>query len=505
MEPGPGRPRKPEEHDIPASGLGLTAPEEGRSFHRPRRSGGAEVAVLKVPDEVDQILVAKAYEADQQHVFEHWAALDATQRRALLDQLRTIDFQLMKRLAASIDKAPEAAAGAVHGLDISPLSAGERARLAEVGREALRAGRVACVVVAGGQGTRLGWNAPKGTFPVAPVTGKSLFQLFGEQLQALSRRAGRPIRWYVLTSRQNRDETEAFFQSRGFFGLPREEVVFLVQRELPTFDLQGRLLMTSKHELAMNPDGHGGTIRALREARALVDLGQRGVDVLYYFQVDNPLVRIADPAFVGAHLEAQADASTKVVRKVDPAERIGLLVERDGHTGVVEYSELGKAEQAQRDASGALVFRAGNTAIHAWSVPFLDRLEREGFELEYHIAKKVVPALGPDGETVTPAQPNAIKFETFIFDLLPAARKHVAFEVAREDEFEPLKNATGEYSPVTVKAAQSARAARWLADAGQVVPPAAKVVELSPLTALDPEELRGKALALTPSEGKLAV
>lgn len=460
--------------------------------------------MLKVPDEVDQILVAKAWEAEQQHVFDHWAALDAAQRRALLDQLRTVDFQLTKRLAALIDQGPEAA-GSVRGLDIAPPSAAERARLAERGWEALRAGRVACIVVAGGQGTRLGWDAPKGTYPVGPVTGKSLFQLFGEQLLATSRRAGRPIRWYVLTSRQNRAETEAFFAERAFFGLPREEVVFLVQRELPTVDLQGKLLMASRHELAMNPDGHGGTLRALREGRALVELAQRGVDTLFYFQVDNPLCRVADPAFIGAHLDAGADASTKVVRKVDPAEKIGLLAERDGKTTVVEYSELGAAEQAARDAAGQLVFRAGNTAIHAFSLPFLDRLEREGFELGYHVARKAVPCLGPGGVVVTPAAPNAVKFETFIFDLLPAARTHVAFEVERRDEFEPLKNKAGEYSPATVRAAQSARAARWLASAGHTVPRDVKAVEVSPLTALDEGDLRGKALDLTPRDGELSL
>lgn len=461
--------------------------------------------MLKVPDEVDQILVAKAHEADQQHVFEHWESLGPAERRALLDQLATVDFQLLKRLSKLIDQEPPPV-GAATGIDVAAPTAAERTAQEARGWEALGQGKVACLVVAGGQGTRLGLDAPKGTYPVGPVTQKSLFQLFGEQLLATGRRAGKPVRWYVLTSKQNRAQTAAYFAQNAHFGLEPNDVVFLVQRELPTVDLSGRLLMAGKHELAMNPDGHGGTLRALREARAFQDMTARGIDTLFYFQVDNPLCRIADPAFLGAHLLAGAQASTKVVEKTDPAEKIGLLAERDGKTTVIEYTELGAAEQAQRDAAGKLVFRAGNMAIHAFHVPFLEALVDGGFELTYHVAKKAVPFIGPDGETKKPSSPNAVKFETFIFDLLPEAKTHVTYQVPREEEFEPLKNATGAYSPVTVRKALSDRAARWLQQAGQGVP-AGVTCEVSPLTALDPVELKAKlpSLKLEPRDGQLSL
>lgn len=467
--------------------------------------------VLKVPGEVDQILVAKTYEAGQEHVFDFWDELTEPQRRDLLDQLASIDFQLLARLVKTIDhEAPPL--GAAEGIPIEPVPAARRAALEARGWEALKDGKVAAFVVAGGQGTRLGWDHPKGTFQVSPVLGKSLFQLFAEQVLAISRRVGRPLPWFIMTSRQNREETEAFFNEHAFFGLAREQVTFIVQREVPTVDERGKLLMTSKHEIGMNPDGHGGSIRALREARALADMEARGIETIFYFQVDNPLVRIADPAFIGAHLEAGADASTKVVRKVDPAEKIGLLARRDGKTTVIEYSELSRAEQERRDASDQLVFRAGNTAIHAWSVPFLNRLIAAGYELPYHLARKAVAQVGPDGKVVTPRDPNAVKFETFIFDLLPEAKEHVAFEVDRADEFEPLKNKSGPYSPETVRKAQSVRAARWLEQAGHAVPKDARgepqaTYEVSALTALDPAELKEKLprLTLAPRDGKVAV
>jgi UDP-N-acetylglucosamine/UDP-N-acetylgalactosamine diphosphorylase len=206
--------------------------------------------VLKVPGEVDQILVAKTFEAGQEHVFDFWDELSEAERRQLLDQLASIDFQLLGRLGKLIDVEPPPPAGA-QGIPTELVTGERRAALEARGWQALRAGKVACLVVAGGQGTRLGWDHPKGTFPASPVLEKSLFQLFAEQVLAISRRAGAPLRWYVLTSRQNRAETEAFFSEHQRFGLLADQVTFLVQREVPTVDARGKLLMTGKAEIAM--------------------------------------------------------------------------------------------------------------------------------------------------------------------------------------------------------------------------------------------------------------
>ncbi|MEZ6188982.1 MAG: UDPGP type 1 family protein [Planctomycetota bacterium] len=460
--------------------------------------------MLKVPDERDQMLVAKVYKAQQQHVFAFWEELDEAQRRDLLDQLAGFDFQQISTLAELVHAEPKPAAE-LSALPTERPDAARRAELEALGWEALREGKVACLVVAGGQGTRLGWVGPKGTYPIGPVTGKSLFQLFAEQLKATGDRAGKPLPFYVLTSRLNREATERAFSEADFFGLMPEQVRFLTQSDLPNTDPEGKLLMATKSEVAASPNGHGGTFSALVDSGALDALTGAGVEHLFYFQVDNPLCRVADPVFLGAHIAGQAEASTKVVRKEDPSEKIGLVLLKDGNAGVVEYSEMSAEQQELRDPDGQLTYRGGNTAIHVFSLAFLQRLAEGSFKLHYHLARKKVPHVDAQGVHVEPTEPNGCKYETFIFEMLGEAETHVALEVAREDEFEPLKNARGPYSPETVKAALSNQAQRWLQAAGAQVE--AERYEVSPLTALDAQELAQKLdqLDLTVKDGGLAV
>lgn len=458
--------------------------------------------MLKVDGEQDQVVVAKAYRAEQEHVFRFWSQLTPEQQRALLDQLAEVDFQHMARLVKLIDEQKPAREQLAPLVPLAP-SPERRAELASKGWEALNQGQVACLMVAGGQGTRLGWPGPKGTYAVGPVSGKSLYQLFAEQVLALSKRAGKPIHWYVLTSRLNREATEAFFAEHDLFGLLPGQVEFLVQRDLPSVDARGKLILAGVDQIATSPNGHGGTLQALREAGALEAMAERGNEYLFYWQVDNPLCQVADPAFLGALIEGEAEAGTKVVKKTEPTEKIGLLGLFEDKTTVIEYSEMSEEQQEAREDSGDLLYRAGNTAIHLFRRSFLQRLGEAGFELEVHLAKKTVPHVDSAGDPVEPSEPNGIKFETFIFDILGEASGHVALEVERASEFEPLKNADGPYSPATVKAAQSDRARAWLAEAGY---PMAQGVtcEISALTALDPSAL-GEALsaAPTPKDGAL--
>ncbi len=396
-----------------------------------------------------------------------------------------------------------------------PKSAADEKRrkeAADEGRRALEKGLVACFLAAGGQGTRLGWEHPKGTYPVAPVSGKPLFQLFAEQIIALSRRAKRDMLWFIMTSAQNRAETEEFFKSHSYFGVAQPQIRFCEQGDLPAVDMRGKLILETKHSLALSPDGHGGALRALRVSGALEELAQRGVEQLFYFQVDNPLCRIADPVFVGFHRLEGAEMSTKWVRKTEPMEKVGLLAKREGRLTVIEYSEIDDENRNAREPDGGLRFRCGNTAIHVFSRTFLERVASPTYQLNYHVARKAVSFIDRKGQLQKPDAPNAIKYETFIFDVLPEAQGHVALEIARDEEFEPLKNAKGEYSPETVKRAQSNLHARWLEAAGAKVPRDARgepqgLYEVSPLTALGPDELKKKLAGSIPSakDGKLAV
>lgn len=453
---------------------------------------------------MDEAAIRQRVEAaGQAHVFERWDDLDLEQREALLAQLEALDFEGLARrvelIAVESDPPPPPAP-----LDPSEPDPAQRAEWAALGQEALAAGRVAVIVVAGGQGTRLGWSGPKGTYPVGPVSDKSLFQLFAEQLRALGQRAGREIPLYVMTSRLNRDQTADFFAEHGDFGLAAGQVRYLVQGDLPNVDLAGKLVFSAPGELATSPNGHGGTVLALHEGGALAAMREAGQDLLFYWQVDNPLCQIADPVFIGGHLALGAQASTKVVEKTDPGEKVGLLGLRDGRVTVLEYTEITPEQAAERNEAGQLRFRAGNIAVHLFDREFLAGVVEGDFALPYHLARKAVAILGPEGRLTQPDAPNVIKFETFIFDLLPLAETHLTLQVAREEEFEPLKNAEGPYSPATVKQALDARARRWLEQAGHA-PPSGVTCEISPLVALSAADLSDLESLPAPGERGLHV
>jgi UDP-N-acetylglucosamine/UDP-N-acetylgalactosamine diphosphorylase len=267
---------------------------------------------------------------------------------------------------------------------------------------------------------------------------------------------------------------------------------------LPALDATtGKVLLKAPGELALSPDGHGGVIEALDQAGLLERLERDGVTECYYFQVDNPLVDIADPVFLGYHLLDRAEMSLKVISKLYGTERLGNLVEIDGRMRIIEYTELPEKLAQERHPEGELRIWAGSPAIHIFNVAFLRRLARGEIELPYHIAHKAVAYLDASGQVVKPAQPNALKFERFVFDALPLAEKVVAMECGRCEEFEPLKNATGENSPESVRQALSDQYACWLERAGATVARdanghAAVPIEISPLAALYAEDLRGK-------------
>ncbi len=446
----------------------------------------------------DSALRARFCEAEQGHVFRFFDDLTTDQRALLLSQLRSIDLSLVKRLIEKhlvIDAAPHTALLApapVIPIATTPSQLADEAESRRVGEAALKAGRVAVIVVAGGQATRLGFDAPKGTFPIGPVSGKSLFQIHAEKILALGRRHGKALPLVVLVSPDNHAATRRFFEEQRWFGLQAEEVGFFEQGMLPALDRDGRLLLAERGRIFLSPDGHGGVYRALAESGWLEKLAKRGVDTLFYFQVDNPLVIVADPVFIGHHLRHGAELSLKVVAKRDAAEKVGVFALVDGKPGIVEYSDLPDEQREARQASGGLVFGAGSIAIHAFHLPFFERLGRDALALPYHLARKKVPYVDERGDVVSPSEPNGIKFESFVFDGLPLAKSVVAMEVRRTEEFAPVKNKTGEDSPESSRAAQSALFRLWLADAGFPVIDSQAAVEIGPLYALDRGELQEK-------------
>ncbi len=441
----------------------------------------------------------------QEHVLRWWQQLSDEQRRSLAAQVEAIDLGLLEQLfhdehPISVPRPEEIRPAPILRLPTSFEDWEREQQAAGVGEEALRAGQVAVLMVAGGQGTRLGYDGPKGTFPIGPITGKSLFQWHAEKVLAIARRYQTALPFCIMTSPENDEATRRFFTEHGHFGLAPTEVVFFVQGTMPAVDRHtGRLLLADRDRLATSPNGHGGTLQALADGGHLQALAGRGIRHLFYFQVDNPLVKIAEAAYLGHHIQAEAEASLKVVSKLGPGEKVGNLVEVDGRLRVIEYSDL-PDDLAQRRSAGAslgdaLEIWAGSIAVHIFDVSFLQRLAGGRSMLPFHRAVKKAAHLDDRGELVNPTEPNALKFEMFIFDALPLAVRALAVETSRAEEFEPVKNAEGENSPATAKQALSNLFAEWLNRCGVEAArrpdgAAAMPIEISPLFALDGEELR---------------
>lgn len=450
-----------------------------------------------VPDDLRKQLE----DARQPHVLAGWEQLPDKERQTLLDQLRSIPLGEMSRLYAERDHAftvPTAERiKPIPVVSLAELRATE-SRLAQRGEAALQAGEVAVLMVAGGQGSRLGFEHPKGMFPIGPVSNCTLFQIHCEKVLALSRRHGRPVPFLIMTSPATHEETVAFLKEHQFFGLPADEVFFFCQGTMPALDMAtGRLLMEAPGRLFLSPNGHGGTLTALADTGLLERLRQRGIKQIFYFQVDNPLIKIADPVFLGLHLERHAEVSAKVVRKESPTDKLGNLVLVDGRCCMIEYSDLPDSLAKATDEQGQLRIWAGSPAIHLFSVEFLERVTSGTQRIPYHVARKKVPYLDEQGRQVKPEKENALKFEMFIFDVLPMADRWLIVETSRPEEFVPLKNATGADSPETVRAALSNLAAKWLEAAGVKVPRDADgaprwPLEISPLLALDAAELANR-------------
>jgi UDP-N-acetylglucosamine/UDP-N-acetylgalactosamine diphosphorylase len=439
--------------------------------------------------------LAKLAAHGQEHVLAHWKTLHPDLQSDLLQQIDSLDFAVinaMKSLLAAREAAPATELDPEPG-DALALTSAEQAAAAGLGTEAIRAGRVGVILVAGGQGTRLGFDGPKGTFGIGPLSDYSLFEIHARKIAALERRFGANIPFYIMTSRLNDAATRAFFRDHANFGLSQDRVLFFPQGMLPALFPDGRLVLEGPGRLFMGPDGHGGILQALQVTNMLRDMKRRGLDTLFYFQVDNPLVEIADPAFVGLHRERHIQFSLKVCAKRDPAEGLGVIARR-GETGLrmVEYTELTEAQKQARTASGELLFKYGSVAIHLFSLDFLIATALAGLPL--HTAHKKVPFF--DGRrTVSPDKPNAFKFEKFIFDALPLADRALALEFDRTEEFSPVKNATGSDSPSTAKRDMSRKFARWLEACHVAVPLDADGgplhrIEIDPRYASNVEELR---------------
>lgn len=430
----------------------------------------------------------------QSHLLSFWNQLDTDQRQTLLAQIQRLDFLKIDQWVANFvnKRAPVAIspdfapAQSYNPNPVGPEQKSKYEKAVKLGKELISDGKVAAFVVAGGQGTRLGFDGPKGDFPISPVKDKTLFQLFAETISEVSRKYQKVCPWYVMTSPLNHALITEVFRSNNYYGLDDQNVFIFQQGMLPNFSPDGKILMPDRARLSCSPDGHGGSIKALFQSGALKDMKRRGVEFLSYWQVDNPLINIFDPLFLGLHVLDNSEMSSKALIKTGPKEKIGNFCLIDGKVTVIEYSDL--------PDKVAENFQLGSIAIHIISRTFVEKLNTQNFSLPLHRAVKKISHIDQQGNIV---ESNGIKLETFIFDALPLASKSMILETIRSEEFAPTKNATGIDSAESTKQMMVDRAANWLESAGVKVPrkPDGSVdclLEIAPSFALEKEDIKAK-------------
>lgn len=440
----------------------------------------------------------------QTHIMRYWDQLSDLERSALAGQIEGFDFDLIQKLIQTQDCEDQweqlaARATPPPAITLEDFANPESNREAtQLGRNALESGKLGMILVAGGQGSRLGFEHPKGMFPIGPVSNRTLYQFHFDQVRARSRQFGVSIPIYVMTSPPTHEETTQFLTENNFFGMPSEDVKIFCQGVMPAVDPSGKLLLETRGKVFVSPDGHGGTLAALATSGSLNDATRRGVEHLFYAQVDNPLVQICNPSLIGYHLKAGSEMTSQVVRKHDPLQKVGNVVEVDGEVRIIEYCDLPEDCARQTRDDGSLKLWAGSIAVHVFDVDFLKKSATRAETLPFHRAIKKVACLDEQGNSVNPDQPNAVKFERFIFDLLPFAKHAIVCEVDPADGFCAVKNAppANSETPEHVRTAISNLHERWLTQAGVRVEPGV-AVEINPMFAPDPETLANKIKAGT--------
>ncbi|MDR1173580.1 MAG: UTP--glucose-1-phosphate uridylyltransferase [Puniceicoccales bacterium] len=432
----------------------------------------------------------------QEHVFKFWEILSAEEQLLLLQQAKNLNLDYLSQIIDNVlhknfqpDKhAPTITPAKFIKFPNSEVDWQKCKETIAIGEQTIRAGKVAAFTVAGGEGTRLACTVPKGVIQATPLKKKSLFQIFAEKIKAAERKYETPIPWIIMTSERAHNETMEFFGKNDSFGVGN--IHFVKQGHMPAITSDGKFIMETRSKIAMHPDGHGGALKALGRSGLLAMLENLGIEIISYFQIDNPLARSIDPYFIGSHVKNQSQVSSRMVRKLYPEEKVGIFCERNGKSRVVEYSDLPKEQAMLRDTAGNLVFCAGNTGIHLLDVQFIKQFNGKDIhsEIPYHIAQKIIPTINSLGEPIIPQVANGLKLEMFIFDILPFAERTIVLESDRLSNFSPIKNMDGLDSLKTCLQDQLKLFTAWLLAAGTDIPTDANGlppfdIEISPMFA----------------------
>lgn len=391
------------------------------------------------------------FEQHEPQVFRFCSTLTQNQKNILVDQLQHIQIDLLKKQQQLVQESIAYPVTEFEPFDDFAFSGNRDHQLK--GQQLIEQGHLGCLLLAGGQGTRLQYPGPKGTYPISLIKGKSLFQLCAEKVKAASHKAGRPLQLAIMTAPENDKETRAFFQTHAIFGLEPSQISFFVQGTLPLLDADGHLFLQTSYQIAEGSDGNGHSLLHLAQSGVLNQWMQQGIEYVQVILVDNPLADPFDAELLGFHCEQKAEVTLKCTEKTKPEEKVGLLVKQNGRCNVIEYSEMSNQEKEARRSNGHLKHCCANLSLFCFSLAFIQRIVNAHQSIPLHKAWKAAPYIDDKGISHLPHHPNAWKFETFIFDWLTYAQNVAALIYPREQCFAPLKNAKGNDSPETVREA----------------------------------------------------
>lgn len=376
----------------------------------------------------------------QEQLLRYYDELSDESKASLLAQIGQIDWSLLSLLDRKEMKVEKGELSPLGALEIDEINA-RRDEFEKVGIEALKAEKVGAVLLAGGQGTRLGFDGPKGTFPIGVTRELYIFECLINNLMDVVKRVGAWVPLYIMTSEKNNDATVKFFNEHNFFGYDKDHVHFFIQEMAPSVGYDGKILLEGKDRISLSPNGNGGWFKSLVNAGCLDHMKEIGVEWLTVFAVDNVCQRINDPAFVGATIASGRDCGAKVIAKANPTEKVGVLCLEDGKPSIVEYYEITDDMKNLRDERGELLYKFGVILNYMFKLSKLEDILRD--TMPVHVVEKKIPYINEQNELVKPTEPNGYKFETLVLDMIHLMDSCLSYEVVREREFAPVKNPTG--------------------------------------------------------------
>lgn len=399
----------------------------------------------------DAIEILKTY--NQDHIIKLLNKLEGKKKQELIEQIMKIDFQQIHELYENTKKEIEIKENKIESIDYldkSKLSKDEKEKLDNLGAEIIKNGEYAVVTMAGGQGTRLGHNGPKGTFKLDVYgKGKYLFEILAENLKEANKKYNTQIPWYIMTSKENNKDTVEFLKKHNYFGYPKDKVRIFMQSELPLVDINGKLLIDKNYKIKEASDGNGGTYSSLRASGCLAEMKENGIKWVFIGGVDNALLKMVDETLLGLAIDKNVQIASKSVVKANPHEKVGVFCKMNGHPKIIEYAELPEKMAEEVDKNGELKFGESNILCHLFTIEAIEKASKE--TLMYHSAFKKNSYIDENGKEVIPEEPNSYKFESFIFDAFEFFDDMALLRVKREEEFAPVKNKEGVDSPKTAK------------------------------------------------------